>query len=118
MSKIQQAESNLCEFVKIIESQLENHEKAITTLFNNHKSTQESNTPSPTPSITEETVVNIVASITAEQKEKRQLNIIIRNLVPLKVLVERKRILENVSLCFKHIWDHYVHSNWANDQIF
>jgi len=53
--------------VKTVESQLEKHEKAITTLFN--KSTQESNTPSLTP-ITEESVANIAASITAEQREK------------------------------------------------
>ena len=83
MSKIQQTESNLCEFVKNVESQLEKHEKAITTLLNNHKTTQMSTAPSSTPSITEESVANIVASITAEQKEKekRQLNVMIHNIV-------------------------------------
>ena len=82
MSKIQETESNLHKFVKDVETQLEKHEKAITTLFNDHKSTQVSATSSPTPSITEESVANIAASITAEQKEKekRQLNIIVHNI--------------------------------------
>ena len=81
MSKIQQTESNLCEFVKNVESQLEKHEKAITTLFNDHKTTQMSIAPSPTP-ITEESVANIAASVTAVQKEKekRQLNVIIHSI--------------------------------------
>jgi len=82
LSEIQKTESKLCEIVKNVESQLEKHQKAITTLFNDQKSVQNSDVPNPVPSITEESVANIAASITAEQKEKekRQSNIIVHNI--------------------------------------
>jgi len=79
---IQQTESKLCEMVKSVEVQLK-HQKALTSLINDHKAAQNSSfsTPSPTSPITIESVASIAASITAGQKrrEKRQLNVIVHN---------------------------------------
>ena len=73
---IQQTESKLCEMVKSVEVQIEKHEKALTSLINDHKTAQSSSfsTPSPWPTspITEESVASIAASITSGQNEKRK----------------------------------------------
>ena len=63
--------------MKNVETQLEKHQKAISSLINDHKAALGSNPPSLVSPITEESVANIAVSINAEQKEKekRQLKI-------------------------------------------
>jgi len=80
--EINHTEIKLVEVVKNVESQLEKHQKAITSMLNDCKAAQASDTTSPVPSITEESVATIASSITAEQKEKvrRQLNVIVHNI--------------------------------------
>ena len=72
VSEIQLTESKLNEIMKNVESQLEKHQKAITTLINDHKAAPGSNTSGPATPITEESVANIAVSINAEQKEKEK----------------------------------------------
>jgi len=63
--EIHQTETKLAEVVKNVESQLEKHQKAIKCMVNDYKAAQASDTTRPVPSITEESVASIAASITA-----------------------------------------------------
>ena len=101
VSEIHKTETKLCEFVKNVELRLEKHQKAITTLFNDHKAAQASDVSSPVPSITEEFVANIAASITFEQKEKgkRQLNIIVHNIAESSTNKGLSRKEEDIGKC-------------------
>ena len=67
--EIHHTETKLAEVVKNVESQLEKHQKAIKSMVNDCKAAQASDTTRPVPSITEESVASIAASITAEQKD-------------------------------------------------
>ena len=80
-SRLDAVENKITEVIESIESQLGKHHKSLSDVITE----QPTHTPRPSnpPSqISEESVVNIAASITTEQKEKekRRLNIIVHNI--------------------------------------
>ena len=87
--RIQLTESKLNKIMNNVEFPLEKQQKAIPALLNDHKATLGTNTPSMVAPITDESVANIAVSVNAKQKEKRQLNIIVHNLL-VRVLLEKR----------------------------
>ena len=109
VSEIQLTESKLNEIMKNVETQLEKHQKAISSLIDDHKAALGSNPLSLVPPITEEPVANIVVSINAEQQkeEKRQLNIIVHNLENLllvRALLEKRMTFLSASHYSRNTW--------------
>ena len=109
VSEIQLTESKLNEIMKNVETQLEKHQKAISSLINDHKAALGSNPPSRVSPITEESVANIAVSINAEQKEKekRQLNIIVHNLEESSASEGPARKEDDISEC-KSLFQKYL----------
>ena len=95
--------------MKNVETQLEKHQKAISSLINDHKTVLGSNPPSHVSPISEESVANIAVSINAEQKEKekRQLNIIVHNLEESSASEGPARKEDDISEC-KSLFQKYL----------
>ena len=111
VSEIQLTESKLNEIMKNVEAQLEKHQKAISSLINDHKTALGSNPPSHASPISEESVASIAVrvSINAEQKEKekRQLNIIVHNLEESSASEGPARKEDDISEC-KSLFQKYL----------
>ena len=108
-SRLDAVENKITEVIKSIESQLGKHHKSLSDVITE----QPTHTPRPSnpPSqISEESVVNIAASITTEQKEKekRRLNIIVHNIEESSAedgKIRKHTMLKDVQTCFEPTWE-------------
>ena len=104
LQEVQSTEKKLSEAIKNIESQLGGYHKEITSAIANNSSSANNTDPtsSHTPTtISEESVVRLASSLAVEQreKEKRQLNVILHNLVESTASEGANRKKEDIKKC-------------------
>jgi len=116
--RLDAVEHKITEVIKSIESQLGKHHKSLSDAIA-EQPTNISKPSSPPSQISEDTVVNIAASITSEQKEKekRHLNIIVHNVEESSAEDGKTRKIHDIEKC-KDLFQTYLGTSVTIDKAF